>query len=402
MLKQKNVWILLLGEGVSGIGLWLGILGNLEFLQQHVQSDFLKSLVLFSGLFIGVLISPYAGKVIDRNKKKDVLIYASILRLVSILFMFLAIWFESVLFMTANMALIGIFSSFYFPALQATVPMIGKQDQLLQLNSLHMNVSTISRIIGTAVGGILLLHLSLFSIYFYSFIAYSFLLITTFFYDLKEQVTPKLTNTKSRSFGAIIPLLKEKPILLFGLLVVIIPNMFIGSFNLMVLKISEITELVSIKGWLYTMEGVSFLLGALIIKKLNVEKKPLPYLMIFSGAISFAYLSLYFVTKGSYISLFSFGLFGFCAGAFFPTIATLFQTIVPKEFHGRFFSFRGMLERIFFQVVLLLTGAFFDMIGFHWTVASFGIFSLLIIGSVLYLKKNEQRYFTTHSQKMTI
>lgn len=76
MWRNKNVWIVLIGEFIAGLGLWLGILGNLEFMQKYVPSDFMKSVILFIGLLAGVLVGPMAGRVIDQYEKKKVLLYA--------------------------------------------------------------------------------------------------------------------------------------------------------------------------------------------------------------------------------------------------------------------------------------------------------------------------------------
>ena len=65
MWKDKNVILIFIGEFIAGIGLWLGIIGNLEFMQKHVPSDFVKSLILFSGLLASVIVSPIVGKWID-------------------------------------------------------------------------------------------------------------------------------------------------------------------------------------------------------------------------------------------------------------------------------------------------------------------------------------------------
>lgn len=70
MWKNKNVWIVLSGEFVAGLGLWFGIIGNLEFMQKNVPSDFMKSLILFTGLLAGVLVGPLAGRLIDSCSKK--------------------------------------------------------------------------------------------------------------------------------------------------------------------------------------------------------------------------------------------------------------------------------------------------------------------------------------------
>ncbi len=72
MWRNKNVWIVLIGEFIAGLGLWLGILGNLEFMQKYVPSDFMKSVILFIGLLAGVLVGPMAGTVslISMKRKK--------------------------------------------------------------------------------------------------------------------------------------------------------------------------------------------------------------------------------------------------------------------------------------------------------------------------------------------
>ncbi|MEC2531363.1 MFS transporter, partial [Bacillus cereus] len=161
MWRNKNVWIVLIGEFIAGLGLWLGILGNLEFMQKYVPSDFMKSVILFIGLLAGVLVGPMAGRVIDQYEKKKVLLYAGFGRVLSVIFMFFAIQFESIAFMIAFMVALQISAAFYFPALQSVIPLIVREHELLQMNGVHMNVGTIARIAGTSLGGILLVVMSL-------------------------------------------------------------------------------------------------------------------------------------------------------------------------------------------------------------------------------------------------
>ncbi|MBO9128434.1 MFS transporter [Bacillus sp. 165] len=401
MWGNRNVWILLSGEFVAGLGLWLGIIGNLDFLEKHVPSDFTKSLILFCGLFVGVLVGPTAGRIIDSTDKKKILIYSSFLRILSIGFMFMAIWQENVLFMVCNMMLVGISAAFYFPALQATIPLIVKEHMLLQVNGWHMNVATIARVAGTALAGILLLHMSLFSLYFYSMVAYILIFIVTFFYTIEEHELRERRKEKA-SFKDVFALLKEVPILLIGLILVLVPTLFIGSFNLMVMKISQIQGDPSVKGVLYTIEGTSFMLGAFLVKRLHVERRMVPFLIGCTLLIAVAQLSLYFATI-PVASMVSFSLFGLGAGAFFPAIATLFQKQVKKEYHGRFFSFRSMFDRISFQLVLLGTGFFLDVIGFQWMVVCFGLFSLMIV-MVVIIKQVKQpvEYYEIEEKEMSI
>jgi len=91
MWRNKNVWILLTGELIAGFGLWLGIIGNLEFMQEKVPSDFVKSLILATGLLAGLALGPLAGQIIDKYNKKSVMLFSGLARAASVIFMLIAL-----------------------------------------------------------------------------------------------------------------------------------------------------------------------------------------------------------------------------------------------------------------------------------------------------------------------
>ncbi|MGM0835180.1 MAG: MFS transporter [Bacillota bacterium] len=380
MWKNRNVWIILMGEFIAGIGLWTGIIGNLEFMQAHVPSDFAKSLILFIGLLAGVLVGPLAGKIIDSYSKKKVMIYSGFGRMLSVCFMFLAIEYQSILFMILFMIAIQLSAAFYFPALQSSIPLIVPEKELLQMNGVHMNVSTVSRIAGTALAGAMLVIMSLSSLYLASMVAYGILFMSTFLLNFEDKTAEerKKDGKGSGSFKEILPVLKETPIALTVLILTIVPFLFIGGFNLVVINISEIQDDQTIKSLIYTIEGICFMIGAFAVKKLSNDNNMVQLMFIFVTLIALAHLSLFFADI-KIMTLISFGIFGLAVGCFFPIAATIFQTKIPKEYHGRFFSFRNMLDRVMFQVVLLGTGLFLDTIGLQMMALVFGFLSLTLI-----------------------
>ncbi|HYK71884.1 MAG TPA: MFS transporter, partial [Pseudoneobacillus sp.] len=369
MWKNRNVWILLSGEFIAGLGLWLGIIGNLEFMQEKVPSDFLKSILLAVGLVAGILVGPYAGRLTDQLSKKKVMLIAGFVRAVSVIFMLVAISTSSIWWMLVFFVLIQVSAAFYFPALQASIPLVVGEKDLLQLNGVHMNVSTLSRIIGTAVAGVFLVMMPLFMLYICSLIAYIALFILTFFLNIDETkavvTQPTMKHAEKTSFKDVFPIIKRIPIVYMTLLMTLVPLLFLGGFNLMVINISELQDSSGIKGWIYFTEGISFMLGAFFIKKISDKSSPYTILFSCSFLIGVSQVLLY-LADIPLISLLAFLLFGFSVGCFFPTAATIFQTKVPKEFHGRFFSFRNMLDRIVFQVVLIITGFLLDLIGLQF------------------------------------
>ncbi|KIL35022.1 macrolide transporter [Cohnella kolymensis] len=380
MWKNRNVWIICIGELIAGVGLWTSIIGNLEFMQRHVPSDFLKAVILFIGLLAGVLVGPLAGRVIDSSKKKTVLLYSGFGRMVSVCFMFVALQQESLLWMVLFAISLQISAAFYFPALQAIIPLAVEEKQLLTLNGIHMNVATVGRIAGTALAGLMLTVMSLYSLYLASLIAYLFLLISTWYINVDESrkdAGSRHSSSKSKGFREIIPLLRSMPVVTRILLLTIVPTLFIGGFNLMVINISELQHDATIKGLLYTVEGCCFMLGTVLAKRLPGGSM-MQRLFALSIFVAISHLLLFFADD-KLMSLVAFGLFGLSIGCFFPIISTVFQTQVPKEYHGRFFSFRTMFDRVLFQVILLCTGMLLDLIGLKYMVLVFGLFSLLLV-----------------------
>ncbi|WP_391209437.1 MFS transporter [Psychrobacillus sp. L4] len=389
MWRNANVWIALLGELIAGLGLWSGIIGNLEFMQEKVPSDFHKSLILASGLLAGVLIGPLAGKVIDQSKKKTVLIVSSIGRIISVLFMFVAIATGSIWWMVLFLISLQLSASFYFPALQATLPLIVQQKELLQLNGWHMNISTIARVAGTAIAGLVLAYWPIQSLYIVSMITYAGLLVFTCFLKIEEKEKVALKDGKENSgFSEIFPMLRDNTAVLMTLILTLVPVLFLGSFNLLIINISVLQDSASIKGTIYAVEGVAFMLGTLAVKYIGAKWKINNILFTFVFVIGTAELLLYFAASPA-LTLITFAVLGFSLGCFYPTAMTIFQKQIPKAFHGRFFSFRSMLDRIAFQVVLLSTGALLDVIGMQYMVVVFGLLSVSLTSIFVWrMKKN--------------
>jgi MFS transporter, DHA3 family, macrolide efflux protein len=387
MWRNRNVWIVLIGEFVVGLGLWAGIIGNLAFMTEFVPSDFHKSIILALGMLAGVIVAPLAGKIIDASSKKKVLIGSSIARVFTVFIMFAAIAFDSVLLMIVFLIALQIAATFFMPALQSLIPKIVDKKDLLALNGWHMNARTLSRIIGAAAAGLFVSYVDLIWLYVISLVMYIAMAISLFALKIDENNEPTEKKEKeSGSFKEVLPILKQYPIVLVTLILMVVPTLFLGSFNLIIMKISQMHDSTSISGLLYTVEGVGFMLGAIAVKHLGMKLKTGTMMFGLALIIGTMHSMLYF-SSIEMMNVVVFGIFGFTVGCFFPTTMTIFQKQVPANYHGRFFAFRNMIDQTLFQVVLLSTGAFLDWVGLPITGLSFGLFSLsLTLFFMLYLK----------------
>ncbi|MFG6496416.1 MFS transporter [Fictibacillus sp. UD] len=390
MWRNRNFLILMFGLAVSSTGLWVGIIGNLEFLQMNVESSFLQALIILAGFLVGIFLAPMAGRIIDRSNKKKILIYAGFARCAAVFFMYLAIAYNNVWWMVVYTLVIGISGTFSQPAMQTMLPLIVKKEELLDANGVNMNIFTASRIVGTALGGVMLVGMSLFSLYTVTLVSYVILLISTFFLNVEEK--PKEVDKSGRkenffrTLAELYPMVKKQPKVVYGIFLLIPAYLFLSGFNLMVIEISELQDNAGIKGILYTTEGVCVFIGTFLSKRFFRDNPKLSYMFAITFIIATAHTSL-FLADHPIMSVLSFGLFGLAAGTLFPVVTTIFQTDVPSDYHGRFFSIKGMVDNIIFQVLMLLTGLFLDTIGFFNMVIGFGITSFVIAAVILYQYK---------------
>jgi len=387
MWNNRNVWVILVSEFVVGLGLWSGIIGNLEFMQSIVPSDFHKSLILAAGMLAGLAFGPLAGRIIDQVPKKKVLIWSQIGRVLSVLLMFVAIFTNSVIWMILFLIVLQVSAAFFMPAIQAVIPMVVKESELLELNAWHMNVRTISRIVGTAAAGLLLTYVDVIWLYAVSFVMYAVMLLVIMAFQLPEEQA-RIKSKQKASFMEVWPILKKYPIVLTALCLTIIPTLFLGSFNLMIINIVEMHNKASLSGLIYTFEGIGFMLGAFVVKRVSDYVKPMPLLFAFAFIMCGLDMTLA-MANIQWMPLITFTAFGFCVGCFFPTVMTIFQKSLPKEYHGRFFSFRNMLDTVVFQVVLLSAGAMLDMIGLQFMGVVFGAISLVLSIYFLWLVRRK-------------
>ncbi|WP_193674075.1 MFS transporter [Bacillus cereus] len=394
-MRNKNLYILLLGITGAEFGMWFGLVGNLNFLQNNLDSSFLQSLILLSGVIVGLLFGPYAGKIVDTKNKKKVLVYASLIRVAAVLVMFLAITTTSVWLVMGYSVLMGISASLYFPAINSLIPMIVTQDQLTFANVLQHNLMTVIRIIGAATAGFLLTVVSLIYLYIIAFIFYIILLAATLFLDIYEKPSDTRVQKNKMKFREIFPILRENKPIKFLLILSFVPYIFISGFNLMVIEVSKIHNSEVITGLLYATEGLCILLAGLLIFRVNKSKFILYIICLscFVMAVSQLILSS---SNNIFVPFIAFALFGLGGGIFIPVTNTYYQKNLEPSYHGRFFSFKRILENLIAQFSLVLIGFLLDFIGFNTMMFIFGILSMgLVIMCSYFIISGEKNMILT-------
>ncbi|MCL4828951.1 MAG: MFS transporter [Caldilinea sp.] len=157
-LQHRNFRLYIIGQLISLAGTWMQIVAQGWLVYELSGSEAMLGVVGFASAIPALIVTPWAGVIVDQVRKRDLIILTQVgAMLLALVLAFLTftglvqVWHIVVLAM-----LIGVVNAFDGPARQAfVVEMVGAQDlpNAIALNSMTFNAA---RVVGPAVGGILL------------------------------------------------------------------------------------------------------------------------------------------------------------------------------------------------------------------------------------------------------
>lgn len=380
---HKDFYLILLAHFLAISGLWFGIFANLQFLAQMVPSDFLMSVILTIGPVSLIIASPFAGTIIDQSSTRKIISISGWIQLLGALLQLAAFYTGSLLLLVLALICLHLANAFYTPALRSVIPEIVPQQQLLRANSAYMNITTIARIIITAISGLALSFLPLSVMYAIVVCCYLIMNAVRYMIPLQENIA-KNKSQERMPFREVFPLLRREPVLLVLMINIALIYWFLGGSNLVILKFSQHHADHSVQGFLYGVEGIFVLLGGIAAKKLYQNANLLFQNSLLVLGVGCSLLFMAFGTNWVWAAFAGYGLYGFLVGCWSPSYSTIGQITVPEEIRGRFFAFQEMWNRIMQQFSLLYTGFMFDLIGLsnHLLIVSlfilFGAIAVLL------------------------
>lgn len=157
-LRHRNFQLYAIGMLVSMAGTWMQSVAQGWLVYELTDSEQMLGLVAFAAAIPALLISPWAGVILDRTSKRAVLVVTQTMAMVFALSLAALTFAGRVqVWQIVAMAVgLGVVNAFDGPARQAfVVEMVGKEDlpNAIAVNSLIFNGA---RVVGPALGGLLL------------------------------------------------------------------------------------------------------------------------------------------------------------------------------------------------------------------------------------------------------
>ena len=154
---KQTFYTIYFGQAVSLLTSGFVQFAIVWWITDQTGSAALLSLASLIGFLPQGLLGPFAGVWVDRLSRKTVMIASdAFIALVSLLIVAFAAFGEVTVWLVLLVLLFrSVASAFYNPSLQACVPMIVPEDQLVRANGFSQSLQSVSMILSPALGGVL-------------------------------------------------------------------------------------------------------------------------------------------------------------------------------------------------------------------------------------------------------
>ena len=374
LLRQRNFFLLWVGQFISVIGDWVLFIA-LPFYTYSLTGSVLATGAMFIvSTLPRLVLGSVAGVFVDRWDRKRTMIMADLLRVVLILMLLVVRSRDWLWLIYVSSFLESVVSQFFNPAKSAIIPLLVSEKDLLPANSLNGLSDALTRLLGSALGGLLMGWLGLSSVVMLdagSFL-FSALMITLIVMPARLAMQPAETHASVkggflevwREWVAGLRLIKRDHLLL--MLFIVLGVAFLGDSMITVLIVPLVKTLMGggaqMLGWLMVAQGIGGLVGGLLMGQFgkNFSSRRISAIgLVITGIVIFVIISI----PHSELVFPFMSIAGLAATIWIVSSETLLQLGTSNQFRGRIFGTLGTTSAMASLVGMLFAGTLADMIG---------------------------------------
>lgn len=334
------------GQLVSLSGTWIQSVAQQWLVLQLTHSAFALGLVTTIQFIPMLLLALIGGAVADRVSKRELLLFTQIVSGVLALLLGVLVQTGSVQYwhVLVIAGMLGTVNAFYTPARQAFVPELVNRESLLNAVALNSAIFNGARVVGPAIGGLLIAALGL-SLNFYLNAA-SFLAVIASLLLIKRR-PPMVVESEAglvERVGEGLRYIKDTPVVYSILALVGVASLFAFNFTILLPLIARYVLNVGSSGYGFLMAcmGVGSLVGAIVLATIN--RRDLARRFIYGGVFVFCITEILFGFSRSYaLSLGLLVIVGLASVFFTTTANTRVLTLTPSHLQGRVMSVYSLM-----------------------------------------------------------
>ncbi len=397
-LWNRDFFLLWQGHFVSSVGTVIYGIAVSFFVLEETGSTALMGIVGASVYIPRAIVSPYAGAVIDRVRKKRVLVACD--TLAAILLISAAIIAIRGELRPATLTVIGLalgtIQAFFRPATQALLPRIVNEDNLTRANAAYSTVSSGSDVIGRFAGGYLFGLLGSAVVILVNGVTFLFSALTELF--IREPIDAKRGDPDSQRRSVWNDIFQGFKLLgrIPGLRSITAAVAFLNfcGFMIVTLYVPLFYNRTGLGppayGVAMAMSTLGGLLGSVLFASVRIPASRRAAFFIVPGVVSnllivaFPYLPTLFMMSTLIL------VAGFVATPINVVLSTALQLSVPREYHGRVFSIVGMIGGILVPLAMVVGGALAERLPAEILIPANAMVLAIVFGAMALSRRSRE------------
>jgi MFS family permease len=372
-LRHRNYRLFLVGQIVSTIGTWMQTVALPWLALELTHNGFLVGLALACQFLPVLLLSPFAGEIADRYRKRNVLLLTQSSCVVPPFALFLLTSSGHAQYWMVIVAAIvtGTINALDVPTRQAfQVEMVGKQD-LLNAIALNSSVFNAAAVIGPSIAGVLIAVVGVPICFLINSISYAAAIgALLLMRDLPAVVRHHQEEPFSVRLSQGAAYARREPVVGFLLIVV-------ATFSLFAMNRTTLLPLFADQVLHVGAHGFGFLLGSMglgsLIGALTLAFFPQlgmdPRRQLWMAAIWVAALLEVSISRVFVLSLAAMAVAGYCQISFVAAANSRIQTLTPDHLRGRVMALYAEALIGVGPLGATQAGALASLLGAPWALA---------------------------------
>lgn len=391
VVRNRNLAIILAGRLVSSSGDWLyQVALSVAIFKFSHGSAFLVGLLWVVRLVPSMFLGPIAGAWADRLGYIRSMVTADLARAILVGLLGLVLNQHNWPIIYPIAFTVTCFSNLFAPASIGLIPAIVRnKEERLAANAVVMQTEAIANILGSAIGGFVaglgyINGLLLVESATFLFSMGSLLLVhppEKALEEAEEEVEEAYEEVTGEGFLAGYRLILHRPLLVFALAVMVLPELASGADVVWIVPYSE--KALSLGsagvGYLYSALGIGALVGGLVAAVIgsNVKLDSLLAASVLAGGLA---LVLFGSVHLVGVALAAMAFIGLFETVEYAAYETLLQQAVPERMIGQA---SGTMSSIFINMMLignLLSGIMAAVFGLTYSIVGLGVLIIVVTG----------------------
>lgn len=389
-MRHRNFQLYFGGQLVSNIGTWMQVIAQAWVVYQIGHSELILGLVAFASAIPVLLITPWAGVVVDRMPRRTLLMITQTGAMI-LAFIMAALTFTNLIqewHVIVLAALLGVVNAFDAPARQAFVPEIVTREDLPNAIAMNSMMFNSARVIGPAVAGLTLAAVGAAWCFTINGISFLAVLLGLWLIDLPDRRVVHTASPWSQLVSGLRYTAKHSELSTLILISLVFSVFGISYATILPAFVENTLHMgAAAYGWVNTATGLGAVTGAfLLMYGLSHGKRGK---LLVAVNIAFPIILMLFAFTSNFVPalVLAYGLgLGFMMQ--FTTLNTLLQTRVEDSFRGRVMGLYTLTFFGFAPFGNLLIGYLGEKMGLSIAMALFAACSLIL--STLILIKTPQ------------